>query len=131
MVTGSLLWDNQRVGAQLGSGPLCWAMKGQPQLERFSRQGLRALEDGRGVGLALCWRNYKEPMMALQKAIWVQIRGAPDGVWLGLSSSGPQKQAQELHLGLCLTESLCGIFHSLSAPLPIQQFYVSVWGAPG
>lgn len=30
-------------------------MKGQPQLERSSRQGPGALEDGRDVGLALSW----------------------------------------------------------------------------
>lgn len=30
MVTVSLIWANRRVGAQLGGGPLCWAVKGQP-----------------------------------------------------------------------------------------------------
>lgn len=50
MVTGSLIWDNRRVGAQLGPRPLCWAVVGQPQLERPCTQGPGALEDGRGWG---------------------------------------------------------------------------------
>lgn len=37
MVPGSLIWDNRWVTAQLGPGPLCLAMMGQPQLEKKQR----------------------------------------------------------------------------------------------
>lgn len=43
MARASLIWDNQVVGAQLGPGPLCQAVMGQPQLERPCRPGPGAL----------------------------------------------------------------------------------------
>lgn len=55
MVTGSLIWDNQRVGAQLGPGPLCWAMKDQPQLERSHRTALGLWKMGGAWGWLCAW----------------------------------------------------------------------------
>ena len=69
MVTGSLIRDNRRVGAQLGPGPLCCSVMGQPQLERSRRQGPGALEDGEGHRAGPVLEEMEEQMTALQKAI--------------------------------------------------------------
>lgn len=43
--------------------------------------------EGRGAGPVL--EELQEPIIDFLKAVWVQMREAPDGVWLGPLSSGP------------------------------------------
>lgn len=51
MVTGSLIWDNRRVGAQLGPRPLCWVFWASPSWRDHADRalGLWKMENSMGL----------------------------------------------------------------------------------